>query len=67
MAAQAQALQAKIDILWFKVQQEEVYNTVETDVNKKISRAENIANLYKELAQLIKQQMQWLPVIPPQN
>ena len=50
----AQALQAKIDILWFKVQQEEVYNSVETDVNKKISRAENIANLYTELAQLIK-------------
>ena len=63
----AQALQAKIDILWFKVHQEEVYNSVETDVKKKISRAENIANLYTELAQLIQQQMQWPPVIPPQN
>ena len=63
--AAAQALQAKIDILWYKIHQEEVYNTVETDAKKKIARLENIANLYTELAPLIQLQMQWPPVPPP--
>ena len=63
--AAAQALQAKIDILWYKIHQEEVYNTVETDVKKKLARLENISNLYTELAPLIQLQMQWPPAPPP--
>ena len=35
----AQALQAKIDIVWYKIHQEEVYNSVEMDVKKKKSKA----------------------------
>ena len=60
----AQALQAKIDILWYKVHQEEIYNSLETDVYKKIISLENIANIYTEIAQLIQQQMLALPVPP---
>ena len=47
--AATQALQSKIDILWYKIHQEEVYNSVEMNVKKKIARLENIANLYTEL------------------
>ena len=64
--AATQALQAKIDILWYKIHQEEVYNSVEMNVKKKIARLENIANLYTELTPLIQLHMQW-PSAPPQN
>ena len=64
--AATQALQSKIDILWYKIHQEEVYNSVEMNVKKKIARLENIANLYTELTPLIQLHMQW-PSAPPQN
>ena len=43
--------------LWYKIWQEETLLAVETDVQKKIVRAENVANLYLELAILIASEM----------
>ena len=36
--------------LWYKIWQEETLLAVETDAQKKIARAENVANLYLQLA-----------------
>ena len=43
--------------LWYKIWQEETLLAVETDTQKKIARAENVANLYLELAILIASEM----------
>ena len=43
--------------LWYKIWQEETLLAVESDPQKKAARAENIANLYLELAILIASEM----------
>ena len=43
--------------LWYKIWQEETLLAVETDAQKKIARAENVANLYLQLAILIALEM----------
>ena len=43
--------------LWYKIWQEETLLAVEMDAQKKIARAENVANLYLELAILIASEM----------
>ena len=43
--------------LWYKIWQEETLLAVETDVQKKIARAENVANLYLQLPILIASEM----------
>ena len=63
--------------LWYKIWQEETLQAVETDAQKKIVRAENVANLYLELAILIASEMalkppagketQDPPPLPPQG
>ena len=47
--------------LWYKIWQEETLLAVETDAQKKIARAENVANLYLELAILIASEMALKP------
>ena len=47
--------------LWYKIWQEETLLAVETDVQKKIARAENVANLYLQLAILIASEMALKP------
>ena len=47
--------------LWYKIWQEEPLLAVETDAQKKIARAENVANLYLELAILIASEMALKP------
>ena len=47
--------------LWYKIWQEETLLAVETDVQKKIARAENVANLYLQLAILITSEMALKP------
>ena len=47
--------------LWYKIWQEETLLAVETDVQKKIARAENVGNLYLELAILIASEMALKP------
>ena len=43
--------------LWYKIWQEETLLAVESDPKKKAARAENVANLYLELAILIASEM----------
>ena len=43
--------------LWYKIWQEETLLAVEMDAQKKIARAENVGNLYLELAILIASEM----------
>ena len=43
--------------LWYKIWQEETLLAVEMDAQKKIARAENVANLYLQLAILIASEM----------
>ena len=47
--------------LWYKIWQEETLLAVETDAQKKIARAENVANLYLQLAILIASEMALKP------
>ena len=47
--------------LWYKIWQEETLLAVETDAQKKIARAENVANLYLQLAILIALEMALKP------
>ena len=58
MAAQAY----KIALVQYQIQQQNVYLTVETDLNKKLAIAENLVNLYMELLQLLQ-----APVPAPVN
>ena len=48
MAANA----VKLATLYYQIQQERVYYTVETDPIRKLVHALNIANLYRELSDL---------------
>ena len=48
--------------LWYKIWQEETLLAVEMDAQKKIARAENVANLYLELAILIALEMALRPL-----
>ena len=50
MAAQAY----KITLLQYQIQQQNVYLAVETDLNKKLTIADNLINLYMELLQLLQ-------------
>ena len=50
MAAQAY----KIALLQYQIQQQNVYLTVEMDLNKKLAIADNLVNLYMELLQLLQ-------------
>ena len=52
MAAQAQAFE--ILQIWYQIQQEEALAAVELNVEIKIARLQNIANMYMELNQLIQ-------------
>ena len=49
--------------LWYKIWQEETLLAVETDAQKKIARAENVANLYLQLAILIASEMALKPLV----
>ena len=49
--------------LWYKIWQEETLLAVETDAQKKIARAENVANLYLQLAILIALEMALKPLV----
>ena len=69
MAAQAW----QIYQLDYQIQQEEALIAVETNIQVKIARLQNLANLYIQLNQLIptvnqqNQQIQVVPSPPPQN
>ena len=52
MAAQGQSFQ--ILQIWYQIQQEEALASVETNVQMKIIRLQNIANLYIQLYHLIQ-------------
>ena len=64
MAAQGQAFQ--ILQIWYQIQQEEALASVETNVQMKIIRLQNIANLYIQLYHLM-QAVNQAPVPPHQN
>ena len=64
MAAQGQSFQ--ILQIWYQIQQEKALASVETNVQMKIIRLQNIANLYIQLYHLI-QAVNQAPVPPHQN
>ena len=64
MATQAQAFE--ILQIWYQIQQEEALAAVELNVEIKIARLQNIANMYLELNQLI-QAVNQAPPPPAQN
>ena len=67
------AAPARIALLQYQIQQQNVYFTVETDLKKKLALADNIVNLCNELHQLqqataaVNQGNHPPPPPPPQN
>ena len=64
MAAQGQQQAFQILQVYWQIQQEEALAAVESNVQVKIARLQNIANLYVQLHQLI-QAVNQAPAPPP--